>query len=132
MGKEINLVHFILYVADQSKSTSFYSTVLDRQPTLNVPGMTEFNIDDKCVIGLMPEQGIKRLLGDAIQDPSKGSRGPRAELYLRVNDPELYHKRALAAGAKELSELGQRDWGDIAAYSEDMDGHVLAFAKKTT
>ncbi len=36
--------NFILYVADQEKSTEFYSRVLNQKPQLNVPGMTEFEI----------------------------------------------------------------------------------------
>ncbi len=122
-------VHIILYVKDQKQSTSFYSRVLNLDPTLNVPGMTEFKINEGCVLGLMPEKGIKRLLGDVLPDPEKASGIPRAEVYLRVENPGQYHDRALKNGAKELSPLQRRDWGDNAAYSIDHDGHVLAFAK---
>lgn len=120
---------FILYVSDQARSTKFYRQVLDLAPTLNVPGMTEFTLADHCVLGLMPEAGIKRLLGDRLPDPTAGNGLPRAELYLMVTEPEAYHRRALAAGAIELSELKDRDWGHRAAYSLDPDGHVLAFAE---
>ncbi len=121
--------HFILYVADQQLSTRFYTAVLGRAPELDVPGMTEFRLGDGCVLGLMPEAGIRRLLGKALPDPS-GARGiPRSELYLRVDDPGAYHRRALANGGRELSPLLDRDWGDRAAYSLDPDGHVLAFAE---
>jgi len=37
----------------------------------------------------------------------------------------------LKYGAKELSELQERDWGDTAAYCLDADGHVLVFAEKS-
>lgn len=36
----------------------------------------------------------------------------------------------IAAGATELSPLSMRDWGDLAAYSLDPDGHVVAFAQR--
>lgn len=36
--------HFILYVEDQGRSTEFYTRVLGREPSLNVPGMTEFEL----------------------------------------------------------------------------------------
>lgn len=122
-------VHIILYVKDQQESAVFYARVLDLEPTLNVPGMTEFQLNNSCVLGLMPEKGIKKLLGDALPDPKKGRGTPRAEVYLRVENPGPYHKRALSAGATELSPLQRRDWGDRAAYSLDPDGHVLAFAE---
>lgn len=99
------------------------------EPKLNVPGMTEFQLSDDHVLGLMPEAGIKRLLGDAISDPALNRGTPRAELYLTVSDPASYHARALEYGAKELSPLEKRNWGDFAAYSLDLDGHVLVFAR---
>ena len=121
--------HFILYVADQKASAAFYTQVLGSKPQLDVPGMTEFALNDGAVLGLMPQAGIKRLLGDKLPDPAKAGGIPRAELYLIVEDPAGHHKRALANGAKELSPLLPRDWGHKAAYSLDPDGHVLAFAQ---
>ena len=115
-------VHFILYVADQQASTTFYAAVLQAEPTLNVPGMTEFTLPGGAVLGLMPNAGIERLLGIETSGQS------RAELYLVVADPQATHNRALAAGATELSPLSQRDWGQRVAYSRDADGHIVAIA----
>ncbi len=123
--------YFILYVADQARSTAFYTAVLDFAPRLNVPGMTEFLLPSGGVLGLMPEAGIKNLLGPALPDPTLARGIPRAEVYLLTDDAPSYHRRALAAGAKELSEFRVRDWGHTAAYSLDPDSHVLAFATST-
>jgi catechol 2,3-dioxygenase-like lactoylglutathione lyase family enzyme len=122
--------HFILYVSDQARSSNFYGQVLDQEPALDVDGMTEFILNDGAVLGLMPETGIRRLLGDAIADPAWGQGIPRAEVYLLVEDPGSYYERALAEGANPLSPLELRNWGDQVAYCEDFDGHVLAFAKR--
>ena len=119
--------HFILYVADQMKSTEFYSAVLDRLPSLDVPGMTEFALADNAVLGLMPNSGVSRLLN--IEVGNSTTTGSRCEVYLVVDEPADYHKRALTAGACELSPLTRRDWGHSAAYSLDPDGHVIAFAR---
>lgn len=121
--------NFILYVKDQDKSACFYEKVLLQPPILHVPGMTEFKLSDQSVLGLMPNAGIRRLLGAAIPDPEKASGIPRAELYLSVDDPSDFHRRALENGATELSPLLLRGWGDEAAYSLDPDGHVLVFAR---
>ena len=126
----VTTANFILYVKDQARSTAFYTQALGCRPTLDVPGMTEFTLSETCVLGLMPEAGIKRLLGEGLPDPAQGRSIPRAELYLRVPDALACHQRALAAGATELSPLAARDWGDRAAYSLDPDGHVLAFAEQ--
>ena len=125
-------VHIILYVQDQELSTRFYSRVLNSTPTLNVPGMTEFTLPNGTILGLMPQQGIKRLLGDKIPDPESARGIPRAEIYLRVSNAHAFYSRAIEAGARELSEMKMRDWGDLAAYALDLDGHVIAFAQTTS
>ncbi|MBS2009915.1 MAG: VOC family protein [Cyanobacteria bacterium SZAS TMP-1] len=124
------LTHFILYVKDQETSSSFYHQVLDLEPVLNVPGMTEFSLSENCVLGLMPESGIKKLLGEVLPEPSKAAGIPRAEIYLVVNDASKYLGRALQNGATLLSDLTLRDWGHKVAYCLDLDAHVLAFAEK--
>lgn len=123
----VRRAHFILYVRDQTAATAFYAAALGATPTLHVPGMTEFSLGDRCVLGLMPEAGAARLLGPAL---GAFAAGPRAELYLLVADAASAHQRALAAGARELSPLAPRDWGHAAAYSVDPDGNVLAFAEE--
>jgi uncharacterized glyoxalase superfamily protein PhnB len=128
----ISKLHFILYVNEQSRSTEFYKNVLEIEPRLNVPGMTEFELIDRSILGLMPKSGIIKLLGDRIEEMDYSTGIPRAELYLLVDDPQIYFERAVQLGAKELSRLQPRDWGDEAAYCSDPDGYVLAFAKKIT
>ena len=123
----VHAAHFILYVRDQVRSREFYAAVLGCEPRLDVPGMTELALDATTVLGLMPETSIVRLLGAEV-DPSRLRGSGRAELYLVVDDPAGYHARALAAGAREVSPLAARAWGHCAAYSLDLDGHVLAFA----
>ena len=121
-------MHFILYVRDAETSVRFWSNALAIAPALHVPGMTEFHLADGVILGLMPAAGIKRLLGDPLPDPQEVLETPRAEVYLVVADPFAAHARALAAGARELSEVQQRDWGHVAGYALTPDGHVLAFA----
>lgn len=117
----------ILYARDQAAAAAFYRVVLGVEPTLDVPGMTELPLAGGARLGLMPEAGIARLLGGAV-DPAAAAGAARAELYLRVGDPAAFLARALAAGARLLSPLEPRDWGDTVAYCQDLDGHVLAFA----
>ena len=124
----MDTAYFILYVADQARSTAFYAQVLARPPRLQVPGMSEFLLPGGAVLGLMPQQGIRKLLGPELPLPKPDDTGARCELYLLVDDPDTWHRRCLAAGARELSGLQVRDWGHAAAYSLDPDGHVLAFA----
>ncbi|HET56753.1 MAG TPA: lactoylglutathione lyase [Ignavibacteria bacterium] len=122
--------HIIFYVEDQQKSTEFYSQLLNLKPTLNVPGMTEFHLSSTTVLGLMPARGIKKLLGDKIEQPEKKLGQPRGELYLLVNDIENYINRAATLGAKKLDDLKERNWGHRVIYFEDPDGYVIAIAEE--
>lgn len=126
MAGPARTTHLILYVADASRSKAFWREVLGRAPRLDVPGMTEFDLPGGAVLGLMPESGIKRLLGAELPDPARGRGIPRAEIYLPVDDPARALARALAAGARALDEALPRTWGHEVAYALDPDGHVLA------
>ena len=120
--------YFILYVRDQAASARFYAQVLGLQPRLDVPGMTEFELTGGAVLGLMPLAGARRLLGETVAGPDSPPGSPHAELYLLVEDAAACHRSALDAGARQLSPVAPRDWGDQAGYLLDPDGHVLAFA----
>lgn len=119
---------FILYVADQRRSTAFYMALLGCEPTLNVPGMTEFVLSNGTKLGLMPEEGIARIIADRLPHPSSGNGLPRCELYLLVDDLERAIEQAMYAGANVVDAVSDRDWGHRVAYFADTDGHVIALA----
>jgi predicted enzyme related to lactoylglutathione lyase len=122
-------IEFILYVEDQEKSKSFYELLLLSEPALHVPGMTEFKLAESVKLGLMPEKGMAKILGDQLPSPVLGNGIPRCELYLKVDDPQAYLDRGILNGGLEISKVIDRDWGDSVGYMADLDGHVLAFAK---
>jgi uncharacterized glyoxalase superfamily protein PhnB len=119
----------IFYVSDQLRSRDFYANMLAKTPVLDVPGMTEFMLTENFKLGLMPEKGIAKILVPHTKDPAEGNGIPRCELYLVVDDPGEFMRRAIANGAKEISKTQPRDWGDEVGYCEDFDGNILAFAK---
>src|SRR5690349_17626229 len=125
-----NMVLFILYVADQQKSMAFYKMLLDKDPVLHVPGMTEFALNDNCKLGLMPESGIAKILSGNTPQPSSGNGIPRCELYLYCENMIEAMKNAEEAGAKEVNPLQPRDWGDSVVYYADLDAHIIALARK--
>jgi lactoylglutathione lyase len=122
---------FILYVESQERSKNFYREVLQTEPRLDVPGMTEFMLTDHAVLGLMPENGIAKILAEHTPHPSTGNGIPRNEIYLYVDEPANYFERAIKAGGKAISDFQERNWGDSVAYCADPDGHILAFSSKT-
>ncbi len=122
-------IEFILYVSNQEKSTRFYESLLKIKPCLNVPGMTEFKLSEYVKLGLMPESGIAKIISPQMPNPKKGRGIPRCELYLKVKNADEYFKRGVLLGAKEISELKNRDWGERVGYISDFDGHIIALVE---
>lgn len=123
-------LEFILYVSNQEKSRDFYQILLQQKPSLNVSGMTEFTLNDFVKIGLMPNDGIAKVITPKLPHPTSGIGIPRCELYLQVDNIETIFEEAKQAGATEISPITLRDWGDYVGYISDFDGHVIALATK--
>lgn len=121
---------FIIYVESRERSRDFYAAIFDSSPVLDVVGMTEFIINDYTRLGLLPGDGIVRVLEGNVDNPNQNTAYPRCELYLYVDSPEAYYEKAIAHGARGISEAKPRNWGDLAAYCADFDGNVIAFAKR--
>lgn len=126
----IQFVHLILYVDNQQISTDFYTKLLQTQPVLNVPGMTEFCLAANLKLGLMPNNGIATILKNKTPHPNTGTGIPRCELYLYVQNLEQWCTNAKNIGAVLISDIEKRNWGDTACYFADTDGHIIAFATK--
>ena len=128
--QHIQSLEIILYVNDQEISRSFYEKMFRRKPDLSVPGMTEFIVSENCKIGLMPNDGMSKILADKMPHPNSGSGIPRCELYLYVDNIQYEFDNAIKCGAKLISPIKERNWGDNVCYFSDPDGHILAFAEK--
>lgn len=125
-----SLFEIILYVSNQEKSKDFYSAILKEQPSLHVPGMTEFTLADNFKLGLMPENGIAKIISPVMPQPITANGIPRCELYLVSEQMEELFELAIELGAKKVSEIQPRDWGDTVGYVADFDGNIIAFASK--
>ena len=71
------VAYLVFYVSDQVASVAFYRRVLGIEPRLDVPGMCEFKLPGGAILGLMPESGIRRLLGSSLPDPALARGIPR-------------------------------------------------------
>ncbi|HCT30179.1 MAG TPA: lactoylglutathione lyase [Bacteroidales bacterium] len=126
----IKLTETILYVNNQEGSSQFYQKIFRCLPDLDVPGMTEFVISYNCKLGLMPNKGIAKILSTAMPHPDNGNGIPRCELYLYVENIQFEFDNAIKIGAKLISPIANRDWGDRVCYFSDPDGHIIAFAER--
>ncbi|MBU5675851.1 VOC family protein [Alkaliphilus sp. MSJ-5] len=125
-----NSIMFIIYVENQEISKLFYQELLGIDPILDVPGMTEFQLSQNVTLGIMPAEGIVRVLENKIPNPQNGKGIPRCEIYLFVEDPDDFYYRLIKAGGIGISKTELRSWGHYVSYGSDIDGHIIAFAKK--
>jgi catechol 2,3-dioxygenase-like lactoylglutathione lyase family enzyme len=129
MIQQNKAVQFILYVSDQKRSRDFYEKVLGYEPVLDIPGMSEFQLNEYSKLGLMPEEGIAKILLPGTKHPASAYGIPRCELYLMVDSPSASYEEAISLGARKVSDTAIRDWGHEVAYVQDFDGHIIAFAR---
>lgn len=124
-------VIFIIFVGNQIKSRDFYKKVFQNEPVLDVEGMTEFKINSHTRLGIMPKSGIDKITGSSYPVSTSNKYTAHCELYIYVDNPEEYYKRAIQVGADAISSLKLMNWGDEVAYCADFDGNIIAFAKKS-
>ncbi len=127
----MNKFMFIIYAENQGKSKDFYRDLLNKEPILDVPGMTEFELSEKASLGIMPGDGIVKILENKISNPNIVKDIPKCELYILVDDVDNHYSKAIELGGRGISKGKVRSWGDYVAYCLDFDGNIIAFAKST-
>ena len=116
----------ILAVRDRAGMTAFYLRVLAWSQVVDAPVYAELRSPDGMRLGLYAEEGFGRNIGGV---PAASPPITRTELYLQCDELHAAIERAAAAGARPLSPLGPRAWGDEAAYFADPEGNVLVLAR---
>ncbi|MCA9664190.1 MAG: VOC family protein [Myxococcales bacterium] len=118
----------ILAVEDLAASDAFYRAAFGWSPAVETAVYVEYSLAGGQRIGLYQREGFGRNTGQAPTIVPPGELAP-AELYFHVDDIQAATERMKQAGARELSPLGPRDWGDEAAYFADPSGNVLVLAR---
>ena len=118
----------ILAVSDLPRAVRFYRSVFGWPQEVDVPVYAEFAMPGDQRLGLYERRAFGRNTG---QTPGATADGALTgtELYFYPDDLPAAIARLKAAGARALSELAKRDWGDEAAYFADPDGNVLVMAR---
>ena len=102
-------------------SRAFYEQVLGMAADDTVPSRLYFHCGDVIM---------------ALIDWTVEGRGPfhatPDNLYFATEELDRVHERALAAGARQVSRIEKRPWGERSFYCLDPDGNRLCFVDETT
>jgi catechol 2,3-dioxygenase-like lactoylglutathione lyase family enzyme len=122
-------VQVIFAVANVERAVAFYEAAFGwpRNRRIDYSNYVEFHVDGGTV-GLYERSGFAEEVGAepaALADGGVSS----SYLYVRVDDVAAAAERLEAAGARPLSPLLERSWGERAAWFADPDGHLVAVAE---
>lgn len=118
-------------VRDARSSTAFFEaafgfavrdSVQDDGAVMHV----EMTYQDQLIVMFAPEGAF----GSTAKTPKSAETVAPQSFYLYVDDVDAVYTRALAAGAKSLSEPQDQFWGDRFAQIEDLDGYRWALARR--
>ena len=104
----------ILAVRDLEKSSKLYDQVFRWDKQVDVPVYIEYRLPDGNRLGLYNRESFSKNTGQLPISVPKGQIAP-TELYLQCDDLEEVIERMNEAGAKQLSPISVRDWGDEAS-----------------
>ena len=88
----------------------------------------EFALPAGMRFGVYERIGFARNTGQ-VPVKTPGGEISATEIYFYVDELSSAIERLKNAGARELSPLAERSWGDAAAYFADPDGNVLVLAR---
>ena len=71
-----------------------------------------------------------------VQPPESGELGPFApnpqHIYFAVGDLEAVHRRAAAAGCRDVTEIERQAWGERSFYAHDPFGNPICMVDSGT
>ncbi|MFT3914451.1 MAG: VOC family protein [Anaeromyxobacteraceae bacterium] len=118
----------ILAVESLPRALAFYRAAFGWEQVVDAPVYAEFRLPAGLRLGLYDRRAFAANTGRAPAATPAGELAP-TELYLYPEDLAATLARVQAAGARTLTPLARRDWGDEVAYLADPDGNVLALAR---
>jgi PhnB protein len=120
-----------LYIEGAAKAVEFYTSVFgasvlmrDEEPS-GIVSHAMLKMGDTTVMLSDPSSAdVKQNDVHGLSRPPRSYGGSPVHLYIYVADVDDVVRRAVAAGAKAIDEVEDRDWGDRCGGIEDPWGHV--------
>jgi catechol 2,3-dioxygenase-like lactoylglutathione lyase family enzyme len=120
-------VQVIFAVGDLARSLEFYERAFGwpRNERIDYTNYVELLPPDGGSVGLFERSEFAQTVGAEPETIPPQGVGP-TYLYVRVDDVEATVAQLESAGARALSPLAPRSWGERAAWFADPDGNVVA------
>jgi PhnB protein len=120
-----------LYIEGAARAVEFYKQVFgasvlmrDEEPS-GIVSHAMLKMGDTTVMLSDPSSAdVKQNDVHGLSRPPRSYGGSPVHLYIYVADVDDVVKRAIAAGAKAIDQVEDRDWGDRCGGIEDPWGHV--------
>jgi catechol 2,3-dioxygenase-like lactoylglutathione lyase family enzyme len=124
-------VQVIFAVTDVARSAESYERAFGwlRNPLVDYASYVEFLPPDGGAVGVYERGAYAEEVGAEPVEPADARVAP-GYLYLRVEDVEATVAALEEAGARPLSPLAERAWGEQAAWFADPDGNTIAVAQR--
>jgi len=118
----------ILAVRDLNVAVRFYKKAFGWDQIVAAPVYAEFALPGAMRFGLYQRESFAKNTGHLPVTTPALAITP-TELYFYVEQLDDAVATLLAAGARLLSGLSMRGWGEEAAYFADPDGNVIVIAR---
>lgn len=128
MPDDVAHILTILAVERLGECLEFYRRAFPWELRVETPVYAEFLLPGGMRLGLYQRERFGRSAGGLPFLAPGGALLP-TELYLRALDLEAAIERLESAGARQLSALSPRAWGDEVVYFADPAGNILALAR---
>ena len=114
-----------LVLKDCSKAIDFYKRALGAQELMRMPGP-----DGKIMHAEIKVGNSQIMMNDEIMGAKSAETlgGSPVNFYLYVEDADSWHKKALAAGCKEILPVSDMFWGDRMGAVSDPYGYKWNFS----
>src|SRR5579863_5638850 len=126
---EVRLALVIFAVQDLPRAVRFYVDAFGWQPTVETSEYVELALPGGPRFGLYDRTRYASNVEGVVMSAPMFGVVSTSELYLYPTDLELTLRNAVRAGARVLSLLTPRTWGDEVAYFADPDDNVIALAR---
>ncbi len=124
----IRLQTILLAVEDVQRAAEFYRSAFGWETAIDLPVIVDFKLPGGGSLSVYKREGFNRNT-ESESVLVVGGQTSSTELYFHCDDLATAIENIQAAGARSLSPLSERGWGDEAAYFADPDGNVIALAR---